>query len=58
MPNTFTLVTILVQFESFFTRTIIASCYIFTNLAAAMERISWVTFVDVFENENRKLDGR
>ena len=21
-----------------------------------MERISWITFVDVFENENRKLD--
>ena len=58
MPNTFTLVTILVQFESFFTRTKIASCCILTNLAAAMARIIWITFVDVFENENRKLDGR
>ena len=58
MSNTFTLVTIFVQFKSFQTETFIASWCIFTNLAAAMARISWITFVDVFENENRKFDSR
>ena len=57
MSNTFTFVAIFVQFESFFTGTAITSRGIFTNLIAAMARISRITFVDVFEDEQRKLDG-
>ena len=49
MLNTFTLVTVLLQFKSFFTRAVIASCCIFKNLTASMETIISITFADVWK---------
>ena len=47
---TFTVVTIRVQFEAFFTGAVITSWGIFTDLTAAMARIIWITFVYVCKN--------